>query len=510
MHLSALTFLEPYFFLVSCIVLFTLYRRFAPKDSGRLNPPVLLKIAAFLNTSASRTPLAVSLCALVTLFALQLLLITRMDIALNPPDFIPAGTPVLIGSYLDFLKGLHSLQRHLFDLGGVLLSALETAVAYAIYRRITAAPLRRTQFILIAGCGIALYALAVFSPANCSADVYGYISSAKYGGTAYSTGSHAPFTGNFAVLDAVDRKAWKVLAPCPYGPLWLAISSGTLAYVTTIWNAIIVERCIGAVSVLLCGWAILRIRNSPGLALLFIFNPMVVFNYVTEAHNDIMALACVLIAAVSFQRPLLGIVWQAAAGLIKLPYLLIAVLSAYARQALWIRIASFGLAAILVLAVSNFFGGIDYLHALFYHVQKNKPGSHREIENAHMLLLGICLAAMAAATLRRQYFTQAPPAFLALAVTLYPWYLALIIPYVVIGETAPLAYIATLPMSSMFIDPLLGTKFAKILLIGIVAISCWVTRAYRISRDAQEKSLHYITCYNSSDPSDSSFKVRNT
>jgi len=452
------------------------FRRLLKKRIGLPYPLLFSRIRHLVDEIANTAPLQIILVSLIVLFEFHLLLIERMDIALNPPGFMPPQAPVLMGSYFDFLKGLHSYQRHLFDLCGVLIASLETAAVYLLYRRIEVQPKNRLHQLFLICSVVLLYGMAITARANCSSDVYGYISSAKYGITAYSALPHAAFTGNFAMLDDIDRKAWKVLAPCPYGPLWLAMSYEALARVTSVWQAIVIERSLSAVFVLICGWAIWRIKSSFAAGVLFVMNPMVLFNFVVEAHNDVMGLACILMAAVTFQRPLIGALWQVAAGLIKLPYLCIGILAAQVQRSLWVRLGAFSLALLMTCCISGLFGGMDYVHALLYHVHKNSQQHHLQSETAHVVLLVISVVALMLAAFWRNYFVEAPPAFLALAATIYPWYIGLAIPYFIIGDVAPIAYLATLPMSSLFIDVLLGTKFVKILLIAIVGSALYIAR----------------------------------
>ena len=164
-------------------------------------------------------------------------------------------------------------------------------------------------------------------PVLFSRDVFSYIADSRLlpnGIDPYQYGTGVLHTFYTDGADAM----WKA-APAPYGPAWIGLS--TLVYWltgATAVPALIAFRLIAVVGVVLIAIYLPRLARACGadvpMALwLGLLNPILVFHFVSAAHNDaIMAGLLVMGMALTMEgRPVLGVLVVTTAGAVKAPAL---------------------------------------------------------------------------------------------------------------------------------------------------------------------------------------------
>ena len=132
----------------------------------------------------------------------------------------------------------------------------------------------------------------------------------------------------------------------PYGPLWNLIAApATLIGGDRIWMALVVFKALAIVCVLAGGWVIAktlgttRPRDAATGAMIYLWNPLVLWEGVANAHNDVLLALLLLLALLAWSRNRNGYVIPllVAAALIKYVGLLLVPLAAVA---LWRRVRS--------------------------------------------------------------------------------------------------------------------------------------------------------------------------
>jgi hypothetical protein len=320
----------------------------------------------------------------------------------------------------------------------LLLAAVEVWALAGLYRS------RQVWSAAIAGL-LALVALSIWAPATISPDAYAYVGDALLGRNAYHP-PNATFPGEFA---SIDRLFHPPLLPAPYGPLWIAIDRFVTAPFATLYAKIVALRLFGA----LCYFGLIAALRAYGvpnrLLAVAAVNPCIAQQYVADAHNDLMGIASIVVAAalIARRRPFLGTAAAVVAALVKLPFLLIALPVFVRVRERWLRYALCATAFAVTIALSWAGGGSDYFRGLTVHVPV--PGAvfftNAAVTIAALMLLGISIVAA------RRY---------ASAVWIVPlmssyiatWYMTYGLPYA-LERRRILAYLlVALPLATALVD----------------------------------------------------------
>ena len=280
---------------------------------------------------------AVAACCLVlcALFALDLWV---TDAAVRgrshalPSGLLPIATIQPGAPYLNDIDARDSMTVEAIDV-------LETAVLLALGWLVSARGLGRSVKPIVAATAVLMAFVALGAPATESADIYLYAGLAQATPSPYHAGL-IPLTGENAVLN----RLWGLpLLPSAYGPLWIAISKAAILFAPSLLAKLIAFRLVGVVAVIACVAMLVRLKVPRPVLVLFAVNPAIYDLFVTEAHNDLTAVAFVLAAAVARRRSrLAAVVLCAAAGAIKFPFILIAML-VFASEAMLVARLGFGL-----------------------------------------------------------------------------------------------------------------------------------------------------------------------
>ena len=154
-----------------------------------------------------------------------------------------------------------------------------------------------------------------------------------------------------------------------------------------------------------------------------VLNPAMFFQFVANAHNDAIALAVLLAAAVVVRRrPVVAAGLVSIAGLVKLPFAVLG-LPLFSGVRFPLRVALCAAAVAATLLFSWFGGGLPYVHALSNFGVA--PGPWRYWHIPAVLAAGAFLAVAIAGGRRYRSAVWIVPAIGAFGIPyVYPWYFA--------------------------------------------------------------------------------------
>jgi len=366
--------------------------------------------------------------------------------------------------------------HRLISFAALFLSLLQTIALIALIAGASEAPpksiARRLPFFTAAG--LALLALA--SPAVSSSDVFGYVGLGMMGSEAYVR--HAGFFhGEYARLfDAFPVR------PTIYGPLWVGINALVVMLGSTFAAKVLALRIFGVV--LIAAMFVLARALGAGRATQWAIalNPMLWFQFVTNAHNDAMAIVVMLgaVLAVARRRPWIAVALIAAAGLIKFPFLIIGMI-VFVRGSTRSAAIAYGAAAVaLCIALSAAFGGHPYLDALLATARHGSSFWRPEISIAKAIVAVVALGATAAMLLSGRISGFTGWLYTGLAPVLFPWYLAWMVVYCAAIGAGVLETLLALPVLATLADGVFALDDISLLIA--LAVSVFVVLAARRRR----------------------------
>ncbi|MBV9439917.1 MAG: hypothetical protein JOZ24_08015, partial [Candidatus Eremiobacteraeota bacterium] len=201
-----------------------------------------------------------------------------------------------------------------------------------------------------------------------------------------------------------------------------------------------------------------RRRRDAAFVALFALNPAIYALYVTNAHNDLFAVAFVFAATALARRfPGAAACAVAAAALIKItfvaaaPYVFAARLGARSRARWAVLAVSLGI------GLSLLFGGSTYAADLLARLhQTAAPSSFVYVATARLIkvgLLSVAFVALAVALLRGAVWRTTGWSFIVLGSLTYPWYLVWTLPYAALRSDALVAFLVPLPLVAALMEP---------------------------------------------------------
>ncbi len=302
----------------------------------------------------------------------------------------------------------------------------------------------KTVFIVAGG---ALMALFSFAPVLANADVYAYVGNGVLGRAAY-TPPALPFTGDLSAINAF----WHVpVPPATYGPLWIAVARVLVAAGPTLAVKMTAFRVLG-IALLASLFALLRACGVEPRALAVVaLNPALYFEFVLNAHNDLLPVVIVTLAALTAPWWALGAsLLVAAAALIKIPFVLVGLpIFANVRKTVP-RLMAAALSIVAAVLVSWFAGGRAYARALLTYA----TGSHLETFLHAIAALAAIVLLIAAVSAKRR-LKSAVWLMPMLGAYTAPWYALWSLPYA-LGARRVLVYLAIwLPFVTWITEPAL-------------------------------------------------------
>ncbi len=317
----------------------------------------------------------------------------------------------------------------------LVISLAESAGLFALYRTLRRGRPTRAAVAILGVAFAVLVTVAVASPVANSSDLYGYVGFASQPGTAYAPVA-LPFAGDHAPINAMfglpRPAAW-------YGPLWIGTTHVLLLPFATLATQLHVLRLLEVVALVACLVALARLGTRLEVLALLALNPAVFGVWVVDGHNDLFGIAFVVAALACRRFPVLRASLVAAAGLVKLPLVLIGAVAFLDERSVLRRTAFAGASVAVCLALSYAFGGAHYLAHLFSVSGRRHDGAEGYL---HAASASAALAALAAALFGRRLTLGATWLWRALAAFPAPWYAIWGLPYALASGGAALLLIA--------------------------------------------------------------------
>jgi hypothetical protein len=337
----------------------------------------------------------------------------------------------------------------------VALTAIESWALFAIYRR------RITRGLLVA-CAATLLLLSIAEPALISPDTYSYVADAALGSAAYAPPA-IPFSGDYRVInDALGAP----LPASPYGPLWIWIAQVATVAFPILLAKLLAFRAIGVLALAAFVAALVRLRLPMRVVALAALNPGLMLQYVTNAHNEIVCMACIAWAAVAIRKaPAVSATLVIAAAAIKFPFAALGAPIFVRVPSIWARTAWMAAVLGISAAFAWFVGGAGYVAALTHHL----PGGGVDI-------LGLCVAAIAlgllvAALYERRRLNSAVWCFPLMASYPTPWYVGWGAGYA-LGSRRTLAYLLVwFPFCSALVDTMFMQLWTLEIVVPVVTVA---------------------------------------
>lgn len=166
----------------------------------------------------------------------------------------------------------------------------------------------RAAFILVLGFGTLFAFTMVFCYPITAIDVFVYIAQSHVLVTYHANPLVTPAT-TFASDPLIGLAGQWGSTGAPYGPLGILIDAlpTLLAGRDFFWNLILL-KCMFAMMLVGCAWLVYAIvsQYAPKLALaamlLFAWNPLVLFEYSANSHNDVVVVVFVLLALLALKK----------------------------------------------------------------------------------------------------------------------------------------------------------------------------------------------------------------
>jgi len=384
--------------------------------------------------------------------------VTKLGRRPLPIAMVVDGRPSQIASGVAFLLGaLQSIALALLAI------TLRGARCDAAGRRV----------LVLAACVMLLIGLG--APVMRSSDVYAYVQQAL-SATPYHPSRALPAgTRATTIVDAL----WNAPLPTPYGPFWIALTRAAISPFASLGGKVVALRFVGLAGFVAICLTLRRLRVPTAILACFALDPTFISAYIVDAHNDIIALALVLVAFVTASLPLaIGLV--AAAACVKLPYLIIGAVAFSTRQSLRTRIfavvASFAIAGTAYILAA----GPWLLNGL--RESRNCFGPPTPFFAATHLAAGaLALAAFAYGVLRNRWNAEGAWGALAFGFLPLPWYLVSCMPYALRSGRA-LRFLTLVPVASAILSrtylldgTALGDVIASAMLIAaaVFALVAW-------------------------------------
>ncbi len=446
--------------------------------AGRPLPQLSARSATW---APKRSAVVVAAMALVAAFAgrLALLVYQAGHDGSHPAFFATLPFFFVDDVYAVFPPGPEHGRISLEALG---VAAAETCALGTLVLEALRNPERSLALRLAPYIAVALALLAIFAPVLSSNDVFGYIGLGMLGSHAYLQPGNF-FTGEYARL--FDQFP---IRPTIYGPLWVGLNSAVVALGTTLFTKVLALRAFGAVLIVLLALLARGLGCAPAVRVALLINPMLWLEFVANAHNDLIAVVLVVAAllAVARNRPVWAVAAVAAAGLVKLPFL---VLGAAVLARAPSRRAAIGLlaaATVLCLGVSAVFGGHAYLDALMATVRLRgselKPGT-AVLKGA---TLALALLGTAYALVRGRYLAFVGWLYPVLGPIVFPWYFAWTIPYALAARRLVIPTLLGLPVAGTLSDTIYGldpvAMFALYGALGTLIVTTLFSNTRRVPR----------------------------
>ncbi|HTV74711.1 MAG TPA: hypothetical protein VME66_13525 [Candidatus Acidoferrales bacterium] len=380
--------------------------------------------------------------ALAALFAARLALVYLADLDPRGPAWLRHLPIVAIRDQHDYWYDPH---RQVLA-AAVGLTAVGSGVAlYVLYGSLQSRRRRGAAYAVVTLVALLMSFAAVTAPGVGTTDPYLYAAYGELGLGAYSAVPlHVP-----CAASTVQRWCSGPKLPALYGPLYLAYVHALLHGGGPILLRIQLLRLSN-----LCWFALLlvllRTLQLPGPVIALVaVNPVVYAQYISDAHNDVIAVSATLAAIAAAPRwPFAGFLGGVAAALVKLPFALLAAVI-FLRLPLKRRLSWTVATAASGIALTLVWGGLPYLASVAYYRTYYPFFSNVPQCCVDVIALGLLLVAL----LRRRISLAGAYAIPALgAGPTYPWYAFWSLPYIVWEPATFALYLIALPVTAFLTE----------------------------------------------------------
>jgi hypothetical protein len=257
-----------------------------------------------------------------------------------------------------------------------------------------------------------------------------------------------------------------------------------------VMQALVALRLLALAALMVCVMSLRALRFGTPLLAVVALDPQIVDNYVFDAHNDILAVAAVLAAmAIAKRSRIAAIVLAIAAGLIKAPYALLALLVSVDEPSLPRRTGVAAIVAVGTVAISAV-GGSAYLHALTWHGVEYGIGEFSLLTTSvHALAAAVAIAAICAAIIFRRTLFSAVWVFPALAAQSLHWYAALGIPYAVVQRRNAAFFFALFPVTTYLLNEYTTHPYPRLAAVVIIFGFALLTLANKADASAPSETI---------------------
>jgi len=357
------------------------------------------------------------------------------------------------------------IEHDLISAGIASLAIIETAALAILCLHVKSESPLRGLYIAVPASMLVL-SLAAMTLTSSDVFYYAFYSTVGFHGYDPST----TFTPEYALINDYTRLLGTI-----YGPLWIALNYLAGSFGHTVVQKVVALR-IANVILLFTALGILRgLRASKAAQVAFALNPMLWFYFVVNAHNDLMAIVPCLGGVLAVRRSrTAAVVLVAAAGCIKLPFLIVGCLAFSNVQKLTLRAVLILSAVSLCLAASWIFGGEPYLRHLtgYAHLRSTNNGSL--ITAAITTGALVVFALLAAAMLFNRFYSSAALLVASASPLLFPWYLSWGLPYALAGGKNVTAVLLALPLAAVLLDSVYRVDLLAFTIFTLSVSACAV------------------------------------
>lgn len=341
------------------------------------------------------------------------------------------------------------LNAHTPDWVGISIASLalvQAALLALLYRAMRGRSVSRGSGVTIGAAALVMLISSLVCPAMANDDAYLYAGFAHLGGAAY----HPPAVRFAGELGLVNDMWATPIMPCAYGPLWLWLSVGIAKIFPHLGALLFAFRMLGAALVLVCVWLLMRLRQEPAIVALFALNPVVMNQFVVDAHNDIVGLTLLLGAMVlAAKRPWAAVVLVGLAGAAKLPFALAGAVAFHVLPRLSLRVIC-ALAGVGIAVAITMLGS----HGEYFAAAAS-AGSHQNwtdpgIRAGHAAAIVAALVAVGAAVIARRFAPGAAWTMVSFGAMVLPWYTAWSIPYALAEGSFAAVFLIALPVAAFY------------------------------------------------------------
>jgi hypothetical protein len=416
--------------------------------------------------------------ALVPLYAGQLSLIAMQSRYENvAPEYAWMKTlPVPVFDDRADSIGVHALLTAL----ALVVALSESLALAAIVLTLRRQPSALAKLPLVA-CACLLALLSLGAPVLASTDPYEYLAAGWIGFRAY-----ALHGGEFAHTAYAAYAAHIPVNREDYGPLWMLMDMLESKFGSSIATEIEAIRVGNTLFVVAFLWMLARARLPRVVLAAFALNPALWYYVVANPHSEIEALLFFagVYAAAGRSRPILATAFLLAAGLIKLPFvivggaLLVPLRDPKRRWYAWLAATALALAISYLAAGPAYFGNLSRFA---------ENGALRSWSPDWLAIAPLLVIATALLVASERGHIGVAWFFGQMAPLAAPWYLLWGIPYALASGSVEF-YLVALPLAATQAERLSAVS-AVVLFVVMAILAIDNVRSRRRARDGSAHSL---------------------